>query len=186
MKTILIKNKNRGKILIDDEDFEIVSKYSWSIHKRKGHYLYAITSVDKKTSDMYGGYECNSVGHYTKKNGEVSEYRRFRYRLLLHRLILGKSTKLEIDHVNGNGLDNRKENLRVCEHKHNMYNKKLYKNNTSGYKGVTKSGNKWGSSIKHEGRHIHLGNFENKIDAALAYNKAAINYFGEFARINDL
>lgn len=104
----------------------------------------------------------------------------------LHRLIMNSPKDLQIDHINGNRLDNRKENLRVCTKSQNAMNSKLARTNTSGYKGVNwdKRYNKWRARIKLNKKEKHLGFFNNKEDAAKAYNEAAIKYFGEFARIN--
>jgi len=104
----------------------------------------------------------------------------------MHELIMNPGMGQEIDHKNGNGLDNRRDNLRICTHANNMCNRRIGKNNKSGYKGVyfTKSGNAWRSKLRFKGRNINLGNFKKPIDAAIAYDNAAMKYFGEFARTN--
>ena len=109
--------------------------------------------------------------------------------ILMHRLILNPSFQKEIDHRNGNGLDNRRCNIRICEHKDNMRNRKLQKNNTSGFKGVSlfkkKSGwTKWRAAVQVNGKKICLGFFDNLEEAAKTYNEGAIKYFGEFAKLN--
>jgi len=105
--------------------------------------------------------------------------------ILMHREVLGTPDGIDTDHINGNKLDNRKENLRFCNGSQNMANQGKLSNNTSGYKGVTwdKLNKKWKSQIKVYGINIHLGRFINVEDAANAYKEAAIKYFGEFARI---
>lgn len=94
----------------------------------------------------------------------------------------------EIDHVNGNGLDNRRVNLRFASRSENCSNCRPSRNNRSGYKGVHwhKGAKKWRSQIKTNGKRIHLGYFENKNDAARAYNEAAIRLHGSFARLNTI
>jgi hypothetical protein len=95
---------------------------------------------------------------------------------------------LDVDHINGNPLDNRKCNLRVVSHQENCFNRKLSKNNSTGYKGVSifRPNGKYKASIKVNYKQIHLGYFETPEDAALAYNNAATKYFGEFARLNEI
>lgn len=103
----------------------------------------------------------------------------------LHRFVLGLSfgDKVVVDHKNGNKLDNRKENLRICSRKQNSQNriKVLAK---SGFKGVRKHGNRWQSVIKVDNKTVVIGSYEDKIEAAKAYDEAAIKYFGEFACTN--
>ena len=102
----------------------------------------------------------------------------------LHHLILGKPpTGFEIDHANGNKLDNRKINLRFCTSSQNNYNQKLRTDNTSGYKGVrfNKHANKWVARIHVNKKEIHLGCFDNLIKAIDVRNQAALKYHGEFA-----
>lgn len=103
---------------------------------------------------------------------------------IMHRLITKVTDGMEIDHINGNGLDNRKENLRICTHAENGRNTKLRKDNTLGYKGIKICGNKWSAQIKIGHQYIHLGTFNSINDAVHAYDNAAIKYFGEFANPN--
>lgn len=111
--------------------------------------------------------------------------KRLKKKVLLHRLIMEViDFKDQVDHINGNTLDNRKSNLRICSHRDNILNRDKYKNNSSGYKGVSKSGDKWIATIGINNKKEYLGIFENKEDARIAYDNAAILNFGEFARIN--
>lgn len=104
----------------------------------------------------------------------------------MHRLIMDTPIGFETDHINGNKLDNRRKNLRVCTTAENQLNRGVPKNNTSGFKGVHKFRNKWRSSIKINSRRVHLGLFTCPIEAASAYNEAAIKYHGEFAKLNPI
>lgn len=106
--------------------------------------------------------------------------------LKMHRLIMNARKGMSIDHINGKPWDNRKENLRECRHQQNMWNMKKPKTNKTGYKGVTqRSGySKYIATIKINYENKHLGCFERKIDAAMAYDKAAIKYMGKYARLN--
>ena len=106
----------------------------------------------------------------------------------MHREILKCPKGLFIDHINRNGLDNRKNNLRVCSKSQNMMNTLIPKNNTSGYKGVSwsKRDKKWMAYIKIKNKFNNLGYFNIKEQAALAYNDAAKKYHGEFARLNKI
>src|ERR1035437_153618 len=91
-----------------------------------------------------------------------------------------------IDHINNNGLDNRKENLRGCTQTQNNANMKKQANTSSKYKGVSlfKRDNKWRAKIDCNYICHHLGLYDSEESAALAYNKKAIELFGEFARLN--
>lgn len=91
-----------------------------------------------------------------------------------------------VDHINGDGLDNRRCNLRPATHADNMRNARLRVDNSSGFKGVTasKRAGRWAAAIHVNGRRLHLGSFEDAQDAARAYDAAALTYFGEFARLN--
>ncbi len=89
-----------------------------------------------------------------------------------------------IDHINGDTLDNRKCNLRICEFYENSFNRKTYRTNTSGYKGVTwsKDKEKWQPQIQVRGKRKHLGYFDDPLDAHLVYLEASRKYFGDFER----
>jgi hypothetical protein len=86
----------------------------------------------------------------------------------MHRQILGKDAK-RIDHVNGVKLDNRKSNLRKCSVAENGFNQKIHRNNTSGYKGIRKSGSKWQAQIQKHGKNKCLGTFPTKQLAAKGF-----------------
>jgi hypothetical protein len=124
--------------------------------------------------------------HYHSRNYAKRTVKKTKSKIYLHRLIMKAEINQKIDHINGNGLDNRKENLRIVNQSQNGQNRDKQINNTSGYKGVTwhKQCNKWLAQINHKGKHYSLGLFETKEAAAKAYNEAALTYFGEYARIN--
>lgn len=106
--------------------------------------------------------------------------------MYLHRLIMGEPEGLEVDHRNGDGLDNRRQNLRVATHAQNLANQRLSAANTSGFKGVsfdrTRPNKPWAAYIKHGGRKLFLGRHETREAAAAAYDAKARELFGEFAR----
>jgi len=153
----------RGKLyyaLVDDEDFDIVSTFNWYI------------KVDHCKQPKYA---CTSIyepgGHNT---------------FSMHRLIMRFPIGVEVDHKDRNGLNNKKENLRLCSTGQNKFNTGIRNNNTSGFKGVfweTKQ-QKWRARIQFEKKRYSLGSFNSKVEAAKAYDKAAIKHFGEFAYLN--
>lgn len=106
----------------------------------------------------------------------------------LHRLITNANVMEYVDHINGNTLDNRRSNLRICTKAQNCKNRGLSKNKTSkvNFKGVTyyKSNKKYIARITNNENKIYLGSFNTAEEAAKAYNEAAIKYHGEFARLN--
>jgi hypothetical protein len=106
----------------------------------------------------------------------------------MHRVIMDAIPGKEVDHRDGNGLNNTRSNLRVVSHKENLRNQKRSSANTSGYKGVSwhKRGHKWQAYITVDQQHIHLGLHSKKEDAACVYNKAAMQHFGLHARLNPL
>lgn len=104
----------------------------------------------------------------------------------LHRFLLSAPDGVEVDHKNGDGLDNRRDNLRQAAHQQNLFNQQLSRANTSGFKGVSRSKNPdvWAARIKHNGVSISLGFFSSRETAAYAYDLAALDLFGSFARFN--
>lgn len=108
--------------------------------------------------------------------------------ILMHRMITNAGESIEVDHINGNRLDNRKANLRLCSRSQNMMNVGKRANSKSGYKGVSWSTQrrKWAAMIWKDGKPINLGRFDCKHKAALAFNVAAMALHGEFAFLNKI
>lgn len=104
--------------------------------------------------------------------------------ILMHREINQTPGGMDTDHINGNGLDNQRKNLRSCTHSQNRMNVARQVNNTSGYKGVTwfKRDSKWMAYIKVDGKQIHLGLFDTIEEASIAYQTAAMRLHGEFSK----
>ena len=130
-------------------------------------------------------YEKLSQSKWNERGTRTNVYARTQGGLSMHRLLMGSQGD-EIDHIDGNGLNNQKSNLRVCTRAENSRNRKLGKTNKSGYKGVSwKTENKkWQVAIMKDAKQIHLGYFFCLIKAAKAYDKAAKKLFGEFAKLN--
>jgi hypothetical protein len=145
--------------IVDDADYDWINQWKWIAH-RDGKKWYA----DRTENGL--------LGPKTIK---------------MHRLILGNTSK-ETDHINGNGLDNRRSNLRECSTSENQRNKSKRDSNTSGYKGVSfnKFAKKFHAQIRVNGRRIHLGYFRTAEEAAIAYDDAAKIYHGNFANVNGI
>lgn len=129
------------------------------------------------------------VWHLTEK-GYVKNVRNCKY---LHQIIMGENSSAILDHINNNPLDNRKVNLRFCPPAENVRNSQAsnYKNTqySSKYKGVSRrrSGSfKWVAHIRKNNRQTYLGDFRTEKEAAMAYNKAAVESYGEFAYLNKI
>lgn len=163
MKEIILRGKDIDKkCIVDDEDFERLNKYKW----------YLGTS----------GY----VVRVVYLGGGVKD--KIQKQVYIHRIILNCPIGKFTDHINHNKLDNRKSNLRICSLTENNFNKKTQSNNKSGYKGVywDKFRNKWVAQFHLNRKHYYIGRFDDKIEAAKAYNNAIIKIAGEFARLNEL
>ena len=99
---------------------------------------------------------------------------------LIFWIMNGEWPSLYVDHIDGNGMNNRWQNLRLAERWQNMANQGVNVRNTSGYKGVYFAYGKWRARIQVKGKRLHLGCFEDREAASAAYVEAARKYFGEF------
>jgi hypothetical protein len=152
----------RGYVaLVDDEDYGNVMRYRWYVLKAR---------------------KCRRTPYATRKGkrGETPI-------VSMHRHILGNRWP-EIDHINGNGLDNRRSNLRPCNRSQNLANSRDRDRKWSHYRGVTfcEESGRWHAQLQYRGKHRHLGTFLCEEDAAAAYDLAARRYFGDFAVTNDV
>ena len=143
-----------------------------------------VALVDDEDYDelmKYKWFACKSCGlFYARRYGG-----KYQKNISMHSHITGY---VRTDHIDGNGLNNSRGNLRKCSNAENIRNSKIRKDNSSGYKGVSfkRSNNKFQVRIRINARDIHLGLFKTALEAARAYNESAIKYFGEFARLNDV
>lgn len=125
------------------------------------------------------------MGKYAARGSKRGDSGRRRL-IYMHRQILGDKEGYHIDHADGDRMDNRENNLRHCSRAQNHCNSKKYSNNKSGYKGVffRKDMNKWCASIQYEKKRHYVGYFSCIIEAAKAYDSAALKMHRQFARVN--
>jgi hypothetical protein len=139
------------------------------------------TLVDDEDYEMLNKYRwsCSRRHPRTRADGKW---------LSMHRLIMGleNGDKKLIDHRDRNPLNNQKENLRICPSLACNLGNSWNKNNSSGYKGVTREGNRWRAQIGINGKTRYIGSYDTKEDAALAYNEKAKELWGEFALLNEI
>lgn len=142
--------------LVDEEDYYIQSQFVWSCMHSKSGNLYAVRRVNKNNRTVY-----------------------------IHRSIMGDIPELDVDHVDGNGLNNQRYNLRWSTRAQNQGNKRVV-GGTSSYRGVwwEKGKQRWRAGITIKGRGTSLGQYVIEEEAARAYDAAAKEHFGEFARLN--
>ncbi len=152
----------QGKFaLVDDEDYDYLMQWKWCAR------------WDKNARNFY------ALRASSMKDGK-------RYPIHMHREILGlfHGDRKLTDHRNHNGLDNRRNNLRLCTHSQNHQNQRINTNTSSMYKGVSRCQGKWRVGIHNSGKKIHLGVYTSEIEAAKIYDARAKELFGEFAHTN--
>ena len=161
----IINLPNGSEVIVDEKSFDELSKYKWYYNL---------------------GYAVRRATKEEKENGSPNFIR-------MHRQLLNAPEGILVDHINRNRLDNRLENLRLCDKSKNAMNSEKILETIKGksssiYKGVywAKDRNKWRATIKVSGKNIHIGSFDNEIEAAKAYNDYAIKHFGEFAFLNEI
>jgi hypothetical protein len=155
VELIIYYKKTPFTVLIDDEDYGIIKNYKWYINKKRS--ICAKKRINNKT-----------------------------YTYFIHRLITNCPCEKEVDHKDHNIFNNQKSNLRICNHQQNLFNNSIRSDNKSGYKGVyfKKDHNKWQAEIMNNKKRFNLGYFKTAKEAAIEYNKKALELFGEFAYIN--
>jgi hypothetical protein len=154
--------------------------------KTVGEYSYIpLGSAESKYSDVFAIIDTEHINKVKNFNwGYSSGYaRQTETKEYLHRLLTNAPAHLHVDHINGNKLDNRLDNLRVCTQAQNNRNSKKPITNTSGYKGVSfcKKRKKYVAYISHSNKHYYLGSFDEPLRASQEYETAAIKLFGEYA-----
>ena len=154
-----IRLTQRMVALVDDADFEQLSKHKWCAVRARGRW-YAVRSIPME-------------------KGKQTTIR-------MHRFIMNAPRDQQVDHLDGNGLNNQRSNLRICTSAQNNRNRRKMVGTSPVFKGVywNKENQRWHAQITQNGHRHHLGYFDNEIDAAYAYDAAARKHFGEFACIN--
>lgn len=154
----------RGRVaLVDAEDYAVVAAQKWFAERAYGGKIW-----------------------YAACGARVKAGRSGQRLKRLHQVILGERAGFQIDHVNGNGLDNRRSNLRWATVSEQMANRRFTKPHSSRFRGVwwDKATKRWAGQIGHNKKNIHLGKFSEEEDAARAYDAMARKLFGEFAVVN--
>ena len=147
---------SKGKFAaVDDGDYDRVSQYPWFAFKVHNSWYAATGSVVKNK------------------------------RTYLHRFVTNAPAGMEVDHVNGHGLDNRKANLRICRHRDNLRNQRRIKPSRSGYRGVTLTPHgKFVARCKYHGKMLYWGTYSTAEEAARVRDRKVMELHGEFAYLN--
>lgn len=156
-------------VLVDDADYGAVSVYAWRGEPE--------VSVDGNILTWYAVRTKTLNGHGKKRR---------RTTVRMHRQILAVPAGTEVDHADGNGLNNQRSNIRVCSHAQNGQNRRKLRGKSSRFKGVSwhKPSLTWQAYIGVKGHHKHLGRFTSEVAAAAAYNCAAKTIFKKFSKLN--
>ena len=167
MKHIPLIGKNGfGKsVLCDNRDYALLSDYIWYGSEEGSDEVYAATCFYDKA---------------TKKTRVIK----------MARLLMNPGPTQEVDHKDGNSLNNCRSNLRLCTHVQNMRNKRKQRTRNgvstkSRFKGVSFQHGKWIAYVSINNKQIYLGRFVSELEAARAYNNAALIYYREFAKLNE-
>lgn len=163
MRSITLHGKhgNGRYTLVSDEDYHELNNYRWTLDTH--------------------GYIIRSAHKDIGRGKTVS----------MHRHIMKPTGELRVDHIDGNPLNNQRDNLSLAEHHENLWNRGKQINNKSNYKGVCKINSHqrkkvWIAQISIRGKHMRLGYFKTKEEAVIVYNQAALKHHGEFARLNSI
>lgn len=149
----------RGEVaLVDDEDYDFLMQWKWQCWTSKHRRVkYAFCT------GCWDGY-CGS--------------------LRMHVVLMNPPEGMQVDHIDRNGLNNQRSNLRLASPRQNMWNRGKNRNNTSGYTGVTRNKGSWVAQITINGKCVNLGRFADPVTAAHAYDEAARRHRGKFAVLN--
>jgi len=154
---------SQGRVaLVDDDDYERLSKHKW-----------------------YAQWNPGARGYYAVRTSK-RDVRGKHHSICMHREIMHAQPGQECDPLDHNGLNNYKQNLRLCTRAENQHNRKKHKKGSSQHKGVCwhKRTHKWQARVQSDGKQHSLGYFTDEKEAARAYDRAAKKHFGEFAKLN--
>ena len=190
MKKLIIESKTHGtrEILLDESDYKFVTNVPWSWYLRKFKYKDKEKwyGEAKLTKSQMLKYKELFPDHYIAPSGCI----------MMHKFIMNAPKGMCVDHINHDGLDNRRENLRICTYSQNSQNKRRRVNSRSGYKGVYQIPEKYKVRKRFQAyigdpntpatnkRNIRLGTYLTAEEAARVYDKKAKELFGEFAELN--
>ena len=155
---IILVSSGKAQAVVSDEDFAALNAFTWHL-------------VGGRLKRFYAGRR--------DADGKT---------IYMHRVVLNAPDGVQVDHINNDRLDNRRENLRLCNQSQNNANSSRRRTSTNTYRGVywDRYNRSWRAWINVGGKGRSLGYFKNEIDAAIAYNKAALDAFGEFAVPNQI